>query len=64
LLRVLLSHCHQQGAAKATLEVGSGNRAALALYRALGFQTTGVRRGYYSNGEDALIQWVDLTGIS
>ena len=64
LLGALLLRSHQLGAAKATLEVGSGNRAALALYQALGFQTTGVRRGYYSNGEDALIQWLDLAWIS
>jgi ribosomal-protein-alanine N-acetyltransferase len=64
LLRALLQVGLQLGAAKATLEVGSRNRAALALYRALGFQTTGVRRAYYSDGEDALIQWLDINGNS
>jgi ribosomal-protein-alanine N-acetyltransferase len=63
LLRVLLQRSRQLGAARATLEVGSGNRAALALYRALGFQTAGIRRGYYSNGEDALIQWLTLAAL-
>ncbi|MGE0610765.1 MAG: ribosomal protein S18-alanine N-acetyltransferase [Hyphomicrobiales bacterium] len=29
------------------LEVGAENQAALALYRALGFERTGIRRGYY-----------------
>jgi ribosomal protein S18 acetylase RimI-like enzyme len=26
----------------------------------LGFEVAGCRRGYYSNGEDALIEWVKL----
>ncbi|MFM7513481.1 MAG: GNAT family N-acetyltransferase [Cyanobium sp.] len=60
LLRSLLQRGRELGAARATLEVGSGNRAALALYRAVGFRTTGVRRHYYSNGDDALIQWLEL----
>jgi [ribosomal protein S18]-alanine N-acetyltransferase len=63
LLRALLQRSRQLGAARATLEVGSGNRAALALYRAVGFQTAGIRRGYYSNGEDALIQWLTLAAL-
>jgi len=63
LLRALLQRSRQLGAARATLEVGSGNRAALALYRTLGFQTAGIRRGYYSNGEDALIQWLTLAAL-
>jgi len=26
----------------------------------VGFRTAGVRRRYYSNGDDALIQWLEL----
>jgi [ribosomal protein S18]-alanine N-acetyltransferase len=63
LLRALLLRGVQLGAARATLEVGRDNRAALALYRALGFRTAGLRRNYYSNGEDALIQWLELGTI-
>jgi ribosomal-protein-alanine N-acetyltransferase len=62
LLHALLQQGRRLGATRATLEVSSGNPAALALYRALGFQTAGVRRAYYSNGDDALIQWLDLEG--
>jgi ribosomal-protein-alanine N-acetyltransferase len=37
------------------LEVRQSNQAAILLYRSAGFETTGVRRGYYSDtGEDAL----------
>jgi [ribosomal protein S18]-alanine N-acetyltransferase len=43
-----------------TLEVRISNASAIALYERLGFQATGVRRGYYTdNREDALIMWKD-----
>jgi ribosomal-protein-alanine N-acetyltransferase len=43
-----------------TLEVRVSNVSAIALYERLGFQATGVRRGYYTdNREDALIMWKD-----
>lgn len=64
VLQGLLNHARQQGAAHATLEVASGNIAAVALYRGLGFQDAGLRRGYYRNGEDALIQWLRLTPVN
>jgi ribosomal-protein-alanine N-acetyltransferase len=39
-----------------TLEVRPSNDAALSLYRRMGFEEKGHRRGYYlDNGEDALI---------
>ncbi len=48
------------GARRATLEVRASNEAAVRLYRALGFQTTAVRRDYYSNPvEDGLILWLN-----
>jgi len=41
-----------------TLEVRVSNTGAIALYQRLGFETRGVRRGYYTdNREDALIMW-------
>lgn len=42
-------------AAAVHLEVRAGNAAAIALYRALGFVEVGRRRGYYADGEDALL---------
>ncbi|MDQ3994347.1 MAG: ribosomal protein S18-alanine N-acetyltransferase [Actinomycetota bacterium] len=43
-----------------TLEVRVSNTEAIALYERVGFQATGVRRGYYTdNREDALIMWKD-----
>lgn len=41
-----------------TLEVRPTNRSAIAMYRRLGFHSTGLRRRYYpDNNEDALIMW-------
>ncbi len=44
--------------ARATLEVGVTNTAAIQLYEKFGFQTAGCRKKYYATtGEDALILW-------
>jgi ribosomal-protein-alanine N-acetyltransferase len=41
-----------------TLEVRVSNLGAIQLYERLGFQSRGIRRGYYTdNREDALIMW-------
>lgn len=60
--RRMLEHLLGQGAAAgmldAFLEVRPSNDAALALYRAVGFEQIGIRRGYYQarNGrEDACV---------
>jgi len=43
-----------------TLEVRVSNLEAISLYEKLGFETRGIRRGYYTdNREDALIMWRD-----
>ena len=43
-----------------TLEVRVSNDEAIRLYRKLGFEPRGIRRGYYTdNREDALIMWRD-----
>ena len=57
VLEALLRHASDLGAQHATLEVAASNGAAQALYGRCGFNTAGVRRGYYRNGDDALIQW-------
>jgi ribosomal-protein-alanine N-acetyltransferase len=61
VLAALLERGREGGASRATLEVASGNAAARALYGAAGFREAGLRRGYYRNGDDALIQWVNLS---
>jgi ribosomal protein S18 acetylase RimI-like enzyme len=44
-----------EGAARLVLEVASGNAAARALYASFGFEEVGVRRGYYADGDDAVM---------
>ena len=60
ILTALLREGSRLGAQRATLEVASGNQAAQSLYASLGFEVAGCRRGYYSNGDDALIEWLKL----
>lgn len=56
LLRAGLAWGERRGTRVAFLEVRRGNVAALALYRGLGFETVGVRKGYYARPrEDALV---------
>jgi ribosomal-protein-alanine N-acetyltransferase len=64
VLQGLLERARQQGARHATLEVAPTNTAAVGLYRGLGFQDAGLRRGYYRNGDDALIQWLRLPPVN
>lgn len=56
--RALMTHALGAARARGTrlviLEVRRSNLAAISLYRALGFEQTGVRAHYYTNGEDAL----------
>jgi ribosomal-protein-alanine N-acetyltransferase len=45
-----------------TLEVRVSNLGAIRLYERLGFESRGIRRGYYTdNREDALIMWREAT---
>jgi len=55
LLAGILSKLQAAGAASVFLEVRASNAGALELYRRVGFVEAGRRKGYYENGEDALI---------
>jgi ribosomal-protein-alanine N-acetyltransferase len=61
LLRHALGRAGRSGVRRAFLEVRSHNEAAIALYRSLGFVQIGIRRGYYADGEDALV--MELAGL-
>jgi ribosomal-protein-alanine N-acetyltransferase len=61
LVAEFLRQARGRGMRSAVLEVGAANAAALSLYRAAGFETAGVRRGYYAGGrEDAVILKLEL----
>jgi ribosomal-protein-alanine N-acetyltransferase len=53
LMEAALAHLAQRRVATVGLEVRLSNRAAQALYEQLGFESGGIIRGYYSDGEDA-----------
>jgi [ribosomal protein S18]-alanine N-acetyltransferase len=65
LVSALLEESRARGATAATLEVRTGNIAARALYRRLGFVPVGTRPAYYTDtGEDAIIMWLhDLQDV-
>lgn len=64
IARKLLAHvsydAQMLGATTASLEVETENAAAIALYRALGFEQIGCRRDYYGAGNDALVMQASL----
>ncbi len=55
LLQDLLAEAARRGQRAVSLEVRADNEAAQRLYAAHGFTRTGVRRGYYPGGVDALV---------
>jgi len=56
LLTLALGIGERRGSDVALLEVRASNRAAIDLYRSMGFVSTAVRRSYYSQPtEDALV---------
>lgn len=55
LLSTALAEATKEGVREAFLEVRRGNLSAQALYKCVGFSQIGERRGYYKNGEDALL---------
>ena len=55
LLSEVLSRAKAKGAERVFLEVRVSNDSALALYRGAGFESFGVRKRYYPDGEDAFV---------
>ena len=61
LLDGLLKRLHSAGCQTLHLEVRATNIGAIALYESRGFSRVGLRRGYYSDGEDACLYHLDLS---
>lgn len=55
LLTVMLAIGRKAGVDCVFLEARASNRAAIKLYRSLGFENAGTRPDYYEDGEDALM---------
>jgi ribosomal-protein-alanine N-acetyltransferase len=65
LLGKVMAQARAQSISRVTLEVRKSNLAAQKLYQSMGFLTTGVRKGYYSDdGEDALAMTLELAARS
>lgn len=65
LLRHMISKAEEDGCSLVTLEVRSGNEAAMKLYEKLGFRETGRRKNYYQKGkEDAVLMDLDLRTVT
>jgi ribosomal-protein-alanine N-acetyltransferase len=60
LLTQLFGYARAKQVVAMYLEVRVSNRAAIELYRVHGFYTVNLRRGYYSNGEDAVEMRLDF----
>jgi len=62
LLRDTLEQARVRGITSAHLEVASSNRAAIELYRKLGFQQSYVRKNYYAESrDDAVVMRLELS---
>ena len=64
LMRAAIRECQGDRIGRLLLEVDGANRAAVALYRRLGFRQVGERKAYYRQGEtppaDALVMALAL----
>jgi ribosomal-protein-alanine N-acetyltransferase len=61
LIEQVVLETRRRRSTRVTLEVRRSNLGAQKLYESMGFVTTGIRKGYYSdNGEDALAMTLTL----
>jgi ribosomal-protein-alanine N-acetyltransferase len=61
MLRRAISLATTGGSKRVTLDVRKSNQAAIQLYQALGFSIVHLRKGFYSDGEDAYQMSLSLT---
>ena len=60
LMLALVEASRERKVRSMTLEVRRANQGAQTMYKKFGFETVGVRRGYYvETGEDAYIMWAE-----
>ena len=64
LMKDCIERAKKANADRLLLEVRPSNAAAIGLYRAFGFKDDGIRKGYYADGEDALLMSLNLSTVS
>lgn len=62
MLRQVATEAIRGGVKRLILDVRKSNLPAVALYQRCGFSITQVRKGFYSNGEDAYHMALELEG--
>jgi len=63
LVSTVLRELAKDGVTGIHLEVRIGNVAAISFYERLGFQARSQMKGYYADGEDALVMRKTVTGF-
>ena len=56
LLKEIFKHCKSFDIERILLEVSQNNFAAINFYHSFGFETIGIRKKYYKDGSNALLQ--------
>ena len=62
LMNMLVEECTKKGCSVISLEVRKSNDKAIHLYKKFEFVEMNIRKGYYENGEDALLMMKALGG--
>lgn len=60
LLGLVADEARRQSLSRVMLEVRRSNLAAQKLYQTMGFLATGIRKGYYSDNEDAVAMTLEI----
>ncbi|EOD00407.1 ribosomal protein S18-alanine N-acetyltransferase [Caldisalinibacter kiritimatiensis] len=61
IVEELIRVCEERKLSRMTLEVRKSNNIAQSLYKKYGFESKGIRPGYYQDTkEDAIIMWKEL----
>ena len=59
LMEHVIARSSLSGVTSICLEVRLSNKAAIALYKRFGFESSGTRPAYYPDGEDALVMMLE-----
>ncbi len=60
MMNFAMANMKEMGASSVYLEVRKSNVAAQELYKDLGFNVIGERKGYYENGENAIVMAMEF----